>query len=293
MTKEKRISFDIAVMDPGYSNFKIAKIDTQSKEYLGAIQPSVISEVPEWQYKSLPDITYSACIEYKEKHYLVGTLALTYGLGIPSFIPGWLENLACPLFALAFCKEVKELYVLLSPSDWDIKNKIEASLVEAGFNNVKFAPQGIGIWLDVNSPRNATVIDIGFNTVDVFIVIDGKPIRELCFALKGCGLVSFLEKITKDDPSLLARRLEDGDEELAKKATEYYYPWLMQQLQVRTEWRKRPKNSLLVFGGGGAYFLPKEVKQKSRIPRHPEMANARGFAFFILERYQNGGRVSL
>lgn len=277
--------YNIAIMDPGYSNFKIMKINTLTKKYLGILQPSVISEVPEWQYESLSGIAYSATVSFRGKHYLTGNLALTYGLGIPSLTPGWLENLACPLFALTFCKEVEELYILLSPSDWEVKEKIKQSLAEAGFNNVKFAPQGIGIWIEAGSPKNAIVIDIGFNTVDVFIVIDGKPIRELCFALKECGLISFLEKLTKDDPFRLARRLENGDQELADKARTYYYEWLMRQLEVRPEWRRRPTKYVTVFGGGGAYFLPKEVAKSSRIPRDPELANVRGFADFLLEQY--------
>lgn len=284
LKSDEVITYDIAVIDPGYSNFKIRKLNLAKRFTLGIIQPSVISEVPEWQYKNLNGIAHSAAINFKGRYYLVGNLALSYGLGIPPFSQGWLEELACPLFTLSFCRDVKELYILLSPADWDLKEKIEKNLNEAGFNNIKFAPQGVGIWMDVGSPKNAIVIDIGFNTVDVFIVIDGKPIRELCFALRECGLVSFLEKLTKDDPFRLARRLEEGDKDLTERAKEYYYGWLIRQLEVRPEWRRKPAKYVLVFGGGGARFLPDEVKKMARIPKDPEQANVRGFAQFLLSK---------
>lgn len=36
--------YNVGIMDPGYSNFKIAKIHTENKKYLATIQPSVVSE---------------------------------------------------------------------------------------------------------------------------------------------------------------------------------------------------------------------------------------------------------
>lgn len=281
---EKEVNYTLAVMDPGYGNFKIGKADPVKEIYLGTIQPSVISRVPQWEYEKLSGIGQSACIDWKGEKYLVGTLALTYGLSIPSLSQNWLTDLACPLFALSFCRGVEELYVMISPSDWELKSKIETSLKEAGFNNVKFAVQGTGIWLEAGSPRNAIVIDVGFNTVDVLMINNGTVIRELCFALRECGLVSFLEKLTKDDPMLLARRLEEGDQELAEKVKNYYYPWLFEKLEARTEWRKRPHQMKLIIGGGGAYFVPDDLRKKVTIPRHPELANVKGFTFFLMKK---------
>lgn len=282
----KEIKFDIGIIDPGYSNFKIARLSTKDKKYVTTIQPSIISEVPEWQSKYLEGIGFSACVEWRNKKYLVGYLALMYGFSVPSFVPGWMENLACPLFALSFCREADELYIMLSPADWDKKEKIQSNLTEAGFKKINFAPQGIGIWLDVGCPKNSVVIDIGYNTVDVLFTIDGKPIRELCFALRECGLVSFLEKLTKDDPIRLARRLEEGDPDLREKAKNYYYPWLLQKLDSRSEWRKRSPKQILVFGGGGARFLPDNIPEKHVIPKNPELANVRGFVKYLIKQLE-------
>ncbi|MCX8158613.1 MAG: ParM/StbA family protein [Candidatus Diapherotrites archaeon] len=285
ITKTSTVYYDIAVIDPGYGNFKIGKLDTSSGKWIITTQPSIVSEVPEWQYQSMSGIGVSASVEYKGNKYLVGTLAQSYGLTIPSFSPNWLEELACPLFTLSFCKEVQEVYVLLSPADWGRKEEIKNVLAEVGYLDVKFAPQGIGIWLEAEAPKNSVVIDIGYNTVDIMFTLDGKPIRELCFALKECGLVSFLEKLTKDDPSRLARLLEQGEEELVDKAKRHYFPWLLKKLSVRNEWRQMMKVDVKIYGGGGAYFLPdhEKLKEDVIVPERPEIANVKGFLLYLLK----------
>lgn len=276
--------YTICVMDPGYGNFKFWEIHHQTGKELGQVQPSIISKVPEWEYEKLNGIGKSACVDWRGEKYLAGTIALSYGMHVPSLSKGWLEELACPIFAKACVHEdVEDLYVMLSPSDWDLKNKIESNLKEAVPFNISFAVQGTGIWLEARHPSNAVVIDIGFNTVDVLIVINGAPIRELCFALKECGLVSFLEKLSKDDPALLARKLEEGDHELAEKVKKYYFDWLFQKLESRTEWRKRPSDLKMIFGGGGAYFIPGDLANKVVVPKHPEVANVRGFARYAVQ----------
>ncbi|MGC9100125.1 MAG: ParM/StbA family protein [Caldisericum sp.] len=277
-------NYTIAVMDPGYGNFKFALVNLENNDYTENIQPSIISRVPSWEYEKLDGIGQSACVSWKGEKYLVGTLATIYGLTLPSLSKNWLTNLACPLFALSFCKGVEELYVMLSPSDWDQKPIIEQSLKEAGFDKIYFAAQGTGAWLDVGAPSNAVIIDIGFNTVDVFIVLNKTPIRELCFALKECGLVSFIEKLTKDDPILLARRLEEGDTFLSEKITKHYFSWLFEKLETRTEWRKKPSGLKIVIAGGGAYFIPEELKKQAIVPKNPVLANVKGLAKFILKK---------
>jgi len=292
--KETRTrSYTICVMDPGYGNFKFWEVNHLTGRELGQIQPSVISKVPDWEYEKLNGIGKSACVTWRGERYLAGTIALSYGMNVPSLSKGWLEELACPVFAMACVhKDVEDLYVMLSPADWDLKSRIEANLREAVPFNISFAIQGTGIWLEAKHPAKAVVIDVGFNTVDVLMVIEGAPVRELCFALKECGLVSFLEKLTKDDPVHLARRLEDGDQELAEKVRNYYFNWLFQKLEARTEWRKKPAGLKMIFGGGGAYFIPPELADKVIVPKQPELANARGFARYVakIKRWQENAK---
>lgn len=278
----KKKEYTVSIIDPGYGNFKLARLNPDTGDFLITVQPSIISRVPDWEYEKLNGVGKSACIEWKGERYLVGNIAMTYGLAIPSLTKDWMVNLACPLFALSFCSDTKKIYVMLSPSDWELKPEIEKSLKEAGFETINFMAQGTGIWLDAGAPKNAIVIDIGFNTVDVLMVLNGSPVRELCFALKECGLVSFLEKLTKDDPVHLARRLEEGDEILADKIKNYYFKWLFEKLNARTEWRKKPLGVKLVFGGGGALFLPDDLRKASTVPKDPVIANVRGLTRYLI-----------
>ena len=150
-----------------------------------------------------------------------------------------------------------------------------------GFKDVSFLAQGLGVWIEGGAPGEAAVVDIGFNTVDVLIARNGKLVRELSFSLRECGLVSFLERVARDDPFRITRRLEEGDERLAALAREHYWEWLERQLSARSEWRRLGKNTRLVFGGGGARFIPR--MDNATIVRDPELANVRGVARSILK----------
>jgi len=275
----------ITIMDPGYSNFKFAFVNTETLRSTFAKIPSAVSELPEWQLETLPKgITESSAIEWNNKKYIIGNEALFSGLPIPPFAKGWLENIAIPLFAKKYAQNTLELIVLLSPSDWTLKNEITQNLQSAGFSSFRFVPQGVGIWLDAGAPKNAVIIDIGFNTVDVLIAQDGKIIRELCFSLKECGLVSFLERVARDDPFLINRKLEENDPYLTKLAKEHYWEWLERQLSARSEWRRinLNPNLKLIIGGGGAHFLPDDFN-KGYITREPELSNVKGIAKVVVK----------
>ncbi len=41
--------------------------------------------------------------------------------------------------------------------------------------NVKVMPQDIEVWLDGGKPNNAVVLDVGYNTINVFVIGNGKP----------------------------------------------------------------------------------------------------------------------
>lgn len=274
-------------MDPGYGNFKFAFIDPEKRRIRLEKAPSAVSEIPDWQAELQRDVAESAALEWKGKRYLVGNEAMLGGLPIPPFSAGWLEELACPLFARRYLTHGDRLYVLVSPADWDLRGKIAEGLREAGFDNVTFLAQGTGIWIEGGAPPEAAVIDIGFNTVDVLMAREGKLVRELSFSLRECGLVSFLERVARDDPFRITRRLEEGDERLTKLAKEHYWEWLERQLSARSEWRRMGKSARLVFGGGGARFVPE--MENAVIVREPELANVRGVARSILKKLKRAG----
>ncbi|MEM3423747.1 MAG: ParM/StbA family protein [Nitrososphaeria archaeon] len=281
--------FDFAVLDPGYGNVKVAKVSLEEKKVYYFMTPSIISEIPEWQYETLSDIGQSASVFYKGKYYLAGLLATSYGFRKPTLIENFLEEYGIPVFALSFCKDVKKIFITLSISDWHKREKIAAILKELGFEEVIFVVQGLGIWLCAKAPSDAVVVDVGFNTVDVLIINDRKVVRELCFSIKEYGLISFLEKLTKDDPYLLAMKLEQGDPELTQKVKKYYFPWLEEQMQVRPEWRRFVKSGRIIgkfiLGGGGARFFPIENPEGVFIVKDPELANVEGVAKYYLNEY--------
>lgn len=265
------ITYDFAILDPGYGNVKIAKVSFKEQRIDCFIAPSVVSEVPEWQAETFEGVGQSSSVEYKGKKYIAGIPALTFGFRKPTLLENWIEEYGCPIYALSFCKDVKEIIIALSLADWDKRKKISENLKEIGFNSVTFAAQGLGIWFQANAPEHAVVNDIGFNTVDVLIINHRKVLRELCFSIKELGLISFLEKLTKGDPYVLAMKLEQGDPDLTQKVKNYYFQWLEEQMSVRSEWRRVLDSNVLVgnfiIGGGGARFFPKNTEVMSLSPK--------------------------
>lgn len=283
---DENITYDFAILDPGYGNVKIAKISMTEKRIDCFIAPSVVSEIPEWQVETFDGVGQSSSVEYKGKKYIAGIPALTFGFRKPTLLENWIEEYGCPIYALSFCNDVKEIIVALSLADWNKRKKISENLKEIGFDNVTFAAQGLGIWFQVNAPEHAVVNDIGFNTVDVLIINHKKVLRELCFSIKEFGLISFLEKLTKGDPYILAMKLEQGDPELTQKVRDHYFQWLEEQMSVRSEWRRVLDSNVLVgnfiIGGGGARFFPKKYRSYVIIPKDPEFANVEGLAKYFI-----------
>ena len=295
----------VYIVDPGYGNFKIAKIFVSPSSRIHTFfekVPSAISEIPDWSDILRDTLKDSLSVSVFGKNYIVGKEAFTCGVPLPTLTPGWLENFGIPVFVKTFCSDFDKLYILLSLADWDKKativNKIREVLPDKVGNNVFFLIQGSGIWIEAGTPGDTAVLDIGFNTVDVLISQyktvekDGKlsrvPFipRELCFSLKEAGLVSFLEKASKDDPFRIARFLEQGDERLTMLAKKHYFDWLKSRLFARSEWRTVAGNiKSLVIGGGGAFFVDVEQERdfKITIVPNPDTANVRGVAKVVLK----------
>ena len=268
------------IIDPGYSAVKWAWV--KGGEVHGPFrEPTAVAEVPGWSL--VVDGPGGECgIGWRGNRYLVGDEALISGLPLPTLADGFLYETALPLFLKKLTADERPdtVVVLISPADFALKDWIK-EVVEEVLPGVKFMAmvQGAGVWVEAGRPESAVIVDIGFNTVDCIPVVRGNLRRELCFALKGAGLVSFLEKVERDDPFSLARRLEEGDERLASVVREHYWDWLERMLAARGEWRRRPSHVPLVFGGGGARFV-KKVKG-ARVVKDPETANVRGVAKLI------------
>jgi len=290
----------IYVVDPGYSNFKIGYMEVDySKKRIKMHSfriPSAVSEFPDWYDSLYKGVKDSIAIEVNGRKYVVGQEALSVGVPIPTLSRGWLENIGCPLFIRRYCADFDELYLLLSVADWNKVERIKENIFSAlpfpvEGRKIITVMQGTGIWIEAGSPGDVVVFDIGFNTVDVLISrydeveVNGRVVRkaviprELCFSLKEAGLVSFLEKINKDDPLRITGLLEFDDPDVVKLAREHYWEWLKTRLSARSEWRGIGSQVYrYIFGGGGARFLnlSEDEQKRSVIVKDPEMANVRG-----------------
>ncbi len=259
------------VIDPGYSSFKVAYLENGKVKKLFK-EPSLLAEIPEWCSFDF-GMEASNGIEWQGKRYTIG-LPSVGGLEIPVNNPETLYFIALPVFLLkqGVSREDKVI-VLMSLADWDLKPKVLETLKEFT-GEVKVIPQGVGIWFEAKAPQEASVVDVGFNTVDIIVFTSSKPEKNLSFSVKEAGIISFLSLMTKDDPKHTTSRLENCDEKLAQILKQNYWNWLKTRLNAFPQW-KYAQSKRLIFGGGGARFIPGEA---GIIVKEPEFANVKGIA---------------
>lgn len=182
------------------------------------------------------------------------------------------------------------------------------------FDSVEVRAQGQGIFFDYVLDEKGTplqdrinqdvlVVDIGFNTVDVLGVVDGRPSREWSDMIENGGICRVCEELRaylkrEFNFNLTEQAVKDvlqkgqisvyGDrKDLStpiRKIKEGYSDWLVQEIKSRWEDFLMRAHKLIV-AGGGAYYV--EDFQKAYpdnfilIPEKPEYANARGFYKFL------------
>lgn len=146
--------------------------------------------------------------------------------------------------------------------------------------------------------KELLVIDVGFNTVDIVNVENGKVTRQGSDTMENDGVSRMTEQIISYfrpkhfdlSPVEAAELLRTGTvriygqmedhSELVREITEEYVGWLFGEIESRYGKRIK-KTGKIILAGGGAYFLrhyiPAEYASQVYIPERPEMANARGF----------------
>ena len=183
------------------------------------------------------------------------------------------------------------------------------------FDSVEVRAQGQGIlfdyMLDKNGKsvsgrmnQNLLVIDIGFNTVDVLGVVNGRPSKEWSGMLESSGICKVCEELKNhlqkefnfNLPEQVVKDIFQKDQvslygatkDLStpiRKAKEAYSDWLSREVNSRwDDFLKRADK--LIIAGGGAYFVD-DLKQRYPkefvfVPDNPEYSNARGFLKFGL-----------
>ncbi|MFH1674918.1 MAG: ParM/StbA family protein [Pseudomonadota bacterium] len=202
------------------------------------------------------------------------------------------------------------------PRREELKRRLSAYSVSGDavrFDNIEVRAQSQGILFDYmldeqgrpvdeRINQNVLVLDIGFNTVDVLGVIDGRPNREWSGMLENGGICriceelktylqkelsfSLSEQVVKEVLQKGRVSLYGADRDLStpvRRANEAYSDWLGREVNSRwDDFLKRADK--LIIAGGGAYYVNELQDRYPRefvfIPDDPEYSNARGFLKF-------------
>ena len=214
----------------------------------------------------------------------------------------------------------KQLCVGVPLGYYDRKNELKNRLVNFAVSNdnvqfeVEVRAQGQGILFDYMLDRqgrpinerinqNLLIVDIGFNTVDVLGVIEGRPNKEWSDMVENSGICRICEEvqaylkreihfdlpeqIVKDVISSSRISLYGNKKDVSvpvRKAKELYSDRLNQE--IKTRWDPFLKRAdKLIIAGGGAYYMDnlQEIYPRDFIyvPDEPEYCNARGFLKYM------------
>ncbi len=306
---EKEAGVKILVTDVGYGDTKYALVEN-GNNMQGKI-PTLVAPIVE--PRGFGD---SGCMSFGGRSFLVGEDARFAKYVIPTtteeFLPTYSPLVLAKILKSKSPEGVDLVVVSLSLRDWEKKNRLEKSV--AGFTvsgtsftqEVKVFPQGLGIWVDQGSPENAMVVDIGFNTVDVLIVVDGRPRKDLSFAISGMGTTAFLSDVTE---FINRRAREDFTTNEVADLVQKKSP-LLQRFGVLDEVKARAVNwfgdvwgrllsrpvfsrglkllDTVVVAGGGARFIQSLPDSRVKVVKEePEFANVRGFLAKIRDELSN------
>jgi plasmid segregation protein ParM len=183
------------------------------------------------------------------------------------------------------------------------------------FDHIEVRAQAQGILFDYmldehGSPliervnQNVLVLDIGFNTVDVLAVIEGRPNREWSGMLENAGIcrvckdlktylqkeLSFnlCEQVVKNALQKGRISLYGASRDLStyiRKTTEAYSDWLSREVQSGWDAFIKRADRLIIAGGGAYYVHDLRRNYPERfvlVPDESEYSNAWGFLKFAL-----------
>lgn len=206
------------------------------------------------------------------------------------------ENISMSILSLAYLEFDKKKKALQKAcSSFTISKKRFEQEVEVFM-------QGRGVWFDQGNPSDCLIIDIGFNTVDCVIFLDGSMRYELSFGLKGFGTSNFINAVREHlnkaaelqltvnqvQQMIMAKdRVLDKYEmwPVVEKFSKNWITRLINELETHEVYNNARKMMVdIIIAGGGAYYmqgidLPDGYKI---IENEPEFSNVRGFRDQIL-----------
>lgn len=250
-------------------------------------------------------------VKYKGDSYLVGEIALNRQNLIPTRDDTFLIRYSPLLIHEILRRENLSpdfLVVSLSITEFAKKRNVLREVCSSftvddktfTFPEVKVMPQGIGIWEYVDRPENAMILDIGFNTIDIITILNGKPMPEFCLGYKNIGVSEIANAISnylnaKFDGIYIPElalvnvldsgvfqingeiyNVEDIIEKKKRSYTERILTTIRNSVKIGNIFNTIDK---VVVAGGGAYFIDDSIRDKSRflVLDEPEFANVLGF----------------
>ena len=294
----------ILATDIGYSFTKYAYVD--NGVYVMNKIPTALARIG----TAFNNIGESELYEYNGQQYNVGEKAFDSPLSIPTRTNDFLTTYS-PLFLAKIIADRKIIpdTICVSLSIAEYKNKKQELKKTCEYfiinkkeyrQDVLVLAQGLGIWANAGKPKNALIVDIGYNTVDVLVIKDGVPSAEYSsgYTNKGtCIIASELsDRIKKDFNGktlsdfeindvlqtgvfMLNRKsynMSDTINAAKKSYSKTILDMVLNDIKIKNI-AERTNN--LILAGGGALFIDEYIKEQYgiEIPDNPEYANVNGF----------------
>ncbi|MEM3860715.1 MAG: ParM/StbA family protein [Candidatus Micrarchaeaceae archaeon] len=296
----------ILATDIGYGHTKYAFENVLNKF------PTLLAPVKEYS-----GIGNSLTVTYNGRSYVVGEAAKDSIKQIPSVTQDFLVKYS-PIFLYEIMKslgfpEISKIYVSLSISEFKNNCKaLEKACSKFIANDTVFSqpavalPQGLGIWYACGKPKNALIVDIGYNTIDVLTIKNSAPQPADSFGILDTGVIT----IANDVSEMLSERfnhpidlhfantvlmnngkfkfdrreydVSDDIDDLKSAYTERMLAVIFNNQHIKHIIRS---TDMFIIAGGGAYFIDETIKQEKSIyiPDQPEYANVLGFIQFAKE----------
>ncbi len=296
--KPQKIAIDI-----GYGDTKVM-ISGKTFKF-----PSAISQIRQSQIQSSEQD--SKAFSFNNALYLVGDDAINSAIATRGY--GFLQKYSPLLIYKAMIEaglsvdkpiEIATGLSLVNQAEvQDFVSKISSFMI----NGVHLEPkvflfaQGQGIYNDMKSYKEGLVcvMDIGYNTLDFLVFENGRPNNALCFANKKGANIAIvdLQKILmrefKVDFSeqeakkvFLNKKVKIAGEEVdfsdeINSSMQHYADEIINEIINKNEDIVAKAESVII-GGGGAYFLSKEILQETQkanyiFVKEPEFSNVRGY----------------
>ena len=205
-----------------------------------------------------------------------------------------------------------EIRTGLALTDWNKKNefleRISSVTVNGqtiNFPNIRLIPQGAGVYYDYlftklnkQAPMSASVIDIGYNTINYLFFENNMPIRAKCKSFPNHGVVSIIRPLTNWLESTYSMKFSEqetikillngkfifnGEEqtavaEMIHNLKKNFVQKLFNSILV-SEKKLLGTSEKVIIAGGGAYMLEDVAFPKNTffVEKPYEFSNVRGY----------------